>query len=73
MESYATAGVPNTEIVKAATVNGAKWLGKDAEFGTIEPGKRADLIIVDGDPLKDIKNTRKITTVIQDGRVVFSK
>ena len=73
MESYATAGIPTLEIVKSATVNGAKWLGKDAEFGTIEPGKRADLVIVDGDPLKDIKNTRKITTVIQDGRVVFSK
>lgn len=73
MESYATAGVPNPEIVKAATVNGAKWLGKDAEFGTIETGKRADLVIVDGDPLKDIKTMRKISAVIQDGRVVFKK
>jgi len=73
MESYAAAGVPNVEIVKAATVNGARWLGKDPEFGTIEPGRRADLVIVDGDPLKDIKNMRKISTVIEEGRVVFSK
>ena len=73
LESYASAGVPNIEIVKAATVNGARWLGKDSEFGTIEPGKRADLLIVDGDPLADIKDLRKISAVIQDGRVVFSK
>ena len=73
MESYAAAAIPNLDIVNAATVNGAKWLGKDSEFGSVEIGKRADLVIVDGDPLKDIKTMRKITTVIQDGRVVFSK
>jgi hypothetical protein len=71
LESYAGAGVPTQEIVKAATVNGARWLSKDTEFGTIEPGKRADLILVDGDPLKDIRKMRKIAVVIQDGRIVF--
>ena len=73
MEAYANAGVPGPEIVKSATINGARWLGKDAEFGTIERGKRADLLIIDGDPLRDIKNMRRIITVIQDGRVVFRK
>ncbi len=60
-------------ILKAATVNGATWLGKQTDFGTIEPGKRANLILVDGDPLKDVKELRRISAVIKSGRVVFRK
>jgi imidazolonepropionase-like amidohydrolase len=73
LEAYAEAGIPNAAILKAATVNGAEWLGKKTEFGTIETGKRADLIIVDGDPMKDIKELRRIHIVIKDGRVVFKR
>lgn len=73
LEAYAEAGVPNMAILKAATINGAVWLGKKNEYGTIEPGKRADLIIVDGDPTKDIKDLRRINIVIKDGRIVFKR
>jgi imidazolonepropionase-like amidohydrolase len=73
MEAYAKAGVPNTAILEAATANGAKWLKMQSEFGTIAPGRRADLIVVDGDPLKDVKDLRKIDVVIKDGRIVFRK
>lgn len=73
METYAEAGIPNVEILKAATANGAEWLGKKSEFGTIEAGKRADIILVDGDPLANIKEIRKISVVIKDGRVAFKK
>lgn len=73
MESYAAAGIPNADILRAATANGAKWLNKSTDFGTIQPGRRADLIIVDGDPLKDIKNIRKIQIVVKDGRIAFRK
>jgi imidazolonepropionase-like amidohydrolase len=73
LDSYAEAGIPNAAILQAATVNGAKWLGKDADFGTIEAGKRAHVLLVDGDPLKDIKELRNISTVIKDGRIVFTK
>lgn len=73
VEAYAKAGVPNTAILEAATANGAKWLRLDSEFGTIAPGRRADLIIVDGNPLKDVKDLRKIDFVIKDGRIVFRK
>lgn len=73
MESYAAAGIPNADILRAATANGAQWLNKSADFGTIQPGRRADLIIVDGDPLKDIKDIRKIQIVVKDGRIVFHK
>jgi len=70
LEAYADAGMPNAAILRSATVNGAAWLGKADEFGTVEPGRRAHLILVDGDPLKDIRDLRRITTVIKDGRVV---
>ena len=73
LEAYAAAGVPNMAILKSATVNGATWLGKQADFGTVEPGKRANLILVDGDPLKDVKEMRHITAVIKGGRIVFRK
>jgi len=73
MEAYDSAGVPKTAILQAATANGAKWLGKDGEFGTIEVGRRADLIIVDGDPLKTMSDMRKIAIVVQGGRIVFRK
>jgi hypothetical protein len=71
LESYAAAGLPNKAILMAATVNGAKWLKKDADFGTVEPGKRANLILVDGNPLNDIKDTRKIQYVVKDGRIIW--
>lgn len=73
LDAYDSAGVPNAKILAAATANGAKWLGKDAEFGTLGAGKRADLIIVDGDPLKTIGDIRKIDVVVEDGRIVFRK
>ena len=73
LEAYAAAGIPNMAILKAATVNGAQWLGKQNDFGTIEAGKRANLILVDGDPLKDVKELRRISAVIKNGRIVFRK
>ncbi|HYL98418.1 MAG TPA: amidohydrolase family protein, partial [Blastocatellia bacterium] len=72
MEAYADAGVPNKTILLAATSNGAKWLGKESQFGTVEPGKRADIVIIDGNPLAEIKDMRRISRVIKQGRVIFS-
>ncbi len=73
LDAYDSVGVPNAAILQAATANGATWLGREAEFGTIAVGRRADLIIVDGDPLKTIGDIRKIDIVVQDGRIVFRK
>ena len=73
MEAYAEFGIPNAEILKAATVNGARWLGKDDEFGTIEPGKRAHMVLVDGNPLEDIKEIRNVVLVVKDGVVVYRR
>ena len=70
MESYSKAGIPAAAILQAATINGAHWLGKDKDFGSIEVGRRADLVLLDDDPTKDIKKLRRIAIVIKDGRVV---
>ena len=67
LKSYTLAGMTNFEALQAATVNPARALGLDA--GTIEPGKLADLVIVDGDPLANIANTHKVRRVIANGRL----
>jgi len=71
MDDYAAAGVPNEAILAAATANGASWLGRENDFGTLVVGRRADFVLVDGDPLEDIKSARKVQVVVQDGRVAF--
>lgn len=73
LEAYAEFGIPNLEIIRAATVNGARWLGREDEFGTLEVGTRADLILVDGDPLSDVGALRNISLVAQNGLVVFRR
>ena len=65
--SYTLAGMTPYEALKAATVNPAQALLLDA--GTIEAGKLADIVIVDGDPLADIANAHKVKRVIANGRV----
>ncbi len=71
LEAYAKAGVPNAAILRAATANGSRWLGREDDFGTVQPGRRAHLILVDGDPLADIADLRNIDLVVKDGIIVF--
>lgn len=73
LEAYEQAGIPRQTIIEAATGNGAAWLGKQNDFGTIQHGRRADMIFVTGDPLESIKNLRNIALVIKDGEIVFHK
>ena len=65
--SFVIAGMTPNEALKTATVNPAAALGLDA--GTIEPGKLADLVIVEGNPLEDISNAHKVKRVIANGRL----
>jgi len=61
------AGIPPVAVLKAATINGATALGVDNKLGSIEVGKLADIIVVNGNPLEDIKAARNIRMVLKEG------
>jgi imidazolonepropionase-like amidohydrolase len=61
------AGIPPAAVLKAATINGAAALGIDDRLGSLEVGKLADLYVVRGNPLEDIKRARDIKLVVKDG------
>jgi imidazolonepropionase-like amidohydrolase len=63
------AGLPPAVILKAATINGASALGVEDKLGTVESGKLADLVIVSGNPLDDIKAAREVKFIVKDGVV----
>jgi len=64
------AGVPPMTAIMAATLNVAKTFKKDKDYGSVEPGKVADLAIIEGDPLKDIWATQNVKMVVMDGKPV---
>jgi imidazolonepropionase-like amidohydrolase len=64
------AGLTPMEALQAATLNPARFLGKEKEIGTVEKGKIADLLLLEADPLADIGNTRKIDAVVFGGRMI---
>jgi len=67
--SMVWAGIPVTDVLRAATINGARALGVDDILGSIEVGKLADLVIVRGNPLEDVTHTREIEQVIKNGEI----
>ncbi|HUK32881.1 MAG TPA: amidohydrolase family protein, partial [Vicinamibacterales bacterium] len=69
IELYAKAGFTPLEALQAATIVPARVMRKEGDSGSIDVGKRGDIVILDADPLSDIANTRKIYRVITDGRV----
>jgi imidazolonepropionase-like amidohydrolase len=68
MELMVKAGMTPMQALVASTGNAAKVMGLDKDVGTLQPGKRADLVVLTSDPLADIKNTRTIESVWIDGR-----
>lgn len=70
LEDLVAVGMTPLEAIAAATSRAARVLGAQEEIGTVAVGRRADLILLDGDPLEHIRNTRKIWKVIKGGRVV---
>jgi hypothetical protein len=69
LEIFSLAGVPNMDILKAATYNGACAIGRSDLFGSLAPGKLADLVVLNEDPLVQISNTREVHRVIKSGVV----
>lgn len=72
MELWADAGISPRDILLAATRLGGKALGAGHELGRVSEGYRADLVVLDADPLLDIANVARIDAVLLDGRVVFA-
>ena len=68
LELLVEAGFSPSEAIQIASANGARYMGQLDQFGTIDAGKRADLVIVKGDPSRDIKDVENVETVIKDGR-----
>ncbi|HSF41702.1 MAG TPA: amidohydrolase family protein [Thermoanaerobaculia bacterium] len=65
----AQGGMTPMEALRAATIHGAHYLGLDKDIGSIEPGKLADVVVLDANPLENIRNTDKVRTVVLNGRV----
>lgn len=63
-------GIPEMEAIGIVTMNNAKILRWENDIGSIEPGKLADLLVIDGDPLADIRNVRKVAAVYKGGEKV---
>jgi len=65
---FVRAGLTPLQALQTATLNPARFMGRQAELGTIEKGKLADLVLLDANPLDDIANTRRIRAVVLAGR-----
>lgn len=70
MVMFVEAGLTPMQAIQAGTINVAKAFRKDNDFGTVEAGKVADIVIVDGDPLKDIWSVQNVITTIFGGKIV---
>ena len=68
LQRFVAAGFTPLEALQTATLNPARFLGRESELGTIEKGKLADMVLLDANPLEDIRNTQKIAGVFADGR-----
>ena len=68
LQRFVAAGFTPLQALQTATLNPAKFLDKLDDFGTVQPGRIADLVLLEANPLEDIANTRKIAAVITDGR-----
>jgi imidazolonepropionase-like amidohydrolase len=73
MELYVKAGMTPLEAIQAASIVPARAMKLDHELGTIEQGKRADLILVDGNPMENISDIRRVSRVVANGRLYDSK
>ena len=62
-------GMTPLEAIRNATLNGAHYLGMDKDIGSLEVGKLADLVVIDGDPTVDIRQSDRVVDVMQNGRV----
>ena len=73
LELYVEAGIPASEVLRLATIKSAQIVGRDDHFGSIEVGKMADLILVDGNPVNDISDIRRVEWTIKGSHLYYAK
>ena len=73
LEAMMSGGMTAMQAIAAATGSAARMLGLEDQIGSIQPGKQADLLIVDGSPIEDITALSRVRLVMQAGRIVFTK
>jgi imidazolonepropionase-like amidohydrolase len=73
LELLVEAGLTPMQAISAATKVAAEFLGQEAHLGTLEVGKQADLVILGGNPLTDIRQVRQVEVVLRDGQTVWKK
>ena len=66
-------GMTNMEALRAATIDGARYIGMDTDIGSIEQGKLADLVVLDRNPLDNIRNSESVNLIVLNGRVYDAK
>ena len=69
MYAHAAGGMTPHEVLRAATLGSATAIGRQDELGSLEPGKYADFVVLDANPLDDLHHARRIRYVVKDGRV----
>jgi len=70
LEAMQKAGLSNAEILKASTINAAKGFGKEEQYGSIDEGKLADLVLLNSNPLEDLQNLNDIEQVFKSGKML---
>ena len=73
MSALVDSGMTPIQVISAATKTNAEILGQFDELGTIEPGKLADMIVIDGNPLANIDNLANVELVIKDGGIWYAE
>jgi imidazolonepropionase-like amidohydrolase len=73
LELYVQAGMTPMAAIQSATIVSARVMKMEKDSGSVEVGKRADLVLVEGNPLKDISDIRRVVSVVSDGRMYDSK
>ncbi len=69
MEAMQQAGMPAADVFASATIVAARAMALEKEIGSVEPGKRADLVVFDADPTSDIRNARQVRLVVHNGKM----
>jgi hypothetical protein len=73
LELYVRSGIPAAEVLRMATIKSAEITGVSAEFGSIEVGKQADLILIEGNPVEDISDIRNIAWTMKAGKLYYAE